>query len=576
MRTRQSPNPPQWVVHDPANGDQARGLCAELGLHPLVGELLLRRGLDSPESVRRFLEPSLEHPHDPFLMMGMDAAATRIVQALADGEKILISGDYDVDGITSTSLLAQFLGAAGCSNLETFIPSRFAHGYGLTAKAVDTLLERQPKLVITVDNGITALDEVRRLHEGGVETIITDHHLPRAEGVPAGIVVNPRQAGCAYPFKGISGCGVAFKLVTALRKLLREEGWWNAQRPEPNLKHYLDLVAIGTVADVVPLLDENRVFVRYGLEVLNRGANRPGVAALLAVCRIKREITARTIAYQIAPRINAAGRMSEGGLAVELLLAEAPSRAEELALRLDEENRNRRSKEELMLKEAVELLSGEKDTARQAIVVASPEFHEGIIGIIASRLVERYHCPVVVCAESGESYKGSARTVPGINVSEAITECAHLLQEYGGHAGAAGCKLSRERLQEFREAFAAACSRQAGSGGQAAEVLDGALAPREISPELVAQIASMAPFGHDNEEPTFLLDGVHLEAPPEVLAGRHLKWKLGPGMEMVAWGAAGNIESDPALRFRVKLGFNEYRGNRKIQLTVEDVRRGAP
>lgn len=560
-----------WQIHPPAPGQAAHGLSEGLGLEPLLGELLLRRGLDTVEAARRFLQPSLEHPHDPFLMLGMDEAVSRIARALAEGERILISGDYDVDGITSSTLLSDFLAAAGCEHLQTFIPNRFQHGYGLTARAVDELIARGPQLVITVDNGITALGEIARLQEAGIDTIITDHHLPREEGVPAGIVVNPRQPGCGYPFKGISGCGVTFKLVTALRKLLRGEGWWNDSRPEPNLKSYLDLVAIGTVADVVPLLDENRVFVRFGLQVLNSGVNRPGVAALLAVCRINREIDSRTIAFRLAPRINAAGRMADGSLAVEMLLSRDPAQAEQLAQRLDEENSNRRGKEKEMLREAVELISAAGVPEDGGIVVASPLFHEGIIGIIASRLVSRYGRPVVVMAENGDSYKGSARTVDGINVTEAISSCAHLLEEYGGHAGAAGCKLAKEKLDAFREGFSQACARQAAQAAPSAVYLDGRLQPGEISPGLVEQIMQLAPFGQDNEEPTFLLEGAHLPSPPQVVGDRHLKWQLAPGVEMMAWNRADETRPGPEQNFRVKLGFNEFRGVRKIQLIVEDI-----
>lgn len=563
-----------WRVHAPDTGEFARQLREELGLEPLLADLLLRRGVDTVEAGRRFLNPSLEHPHDPFLLLGMDEAVSRIARALAEKELILISGDYDVDGITSSALLAQFLHEAGCTRLQTFIPNRFEHGYGLTSRGVDELISRRPALVITVDNGITAIEEVARLRAEGIDTIITDHHLPREEGIPAGIVVNPRQPGCTYPFKGISGCGVTFKLITALRKILRGAGWWNSERPEPNLKDYLDLVAIGTVADVVPLLDENRVFVRFGLQVLNRGVNRPGVAALLAVSRVDREIDARTIAYRIAPRINAAGRMAEGSLAVEMLLAREPGRAEELAQLLDEENTKRRGKEKEMLREAEELVSAADGAGAAGIVVASPNFHEGIIGIIASRLVSRFGVPAVVLAENGNFYKGSARTVEGINVTEALTACAPLLEEYGGHAGAAGCRLEQGRLEEFTSGFAQACAEQSANGAVPETLLDGRLRPEEINDRLVEQITRLAPFGQENEQPSFLLEAAHLPEPPQVLAERHLKWRVGPGIEMLAWNQAEALEPGPRDCYRVTLGFNEFRGVRKIQLVVEEVRHG--
>lgn len=567
-----NPPEPEWALYPPPESGVADSFCAGLGLHPLVGQILARGGLENQEAAERFLRPSLEHLHDPFLLSGMEAAVERIVRALAGGERIVISGDYDVDGMTSSATLCHFLRAAGAIGLEVFIPNRFAHGYGLTERSVEALLEFSPDLVITVDNGITAIAEVGRLHAAGVDTVLTDHHLPREEGVPPGIVVNPRQPGCAYPFKGISGCGVTFKLITALRKVLREQNWWDASRPEPNLKDYLDLVAIGTVADVVPLVDENRVFVRAGLEVLNGPRLRPGLAALRASARIRNEVNARAIAFQLAPRLNAAGRMAEGSIGVDLLLAETPQRAEELAERLEQENRKRRGKEDEMLREALATIESEGLDAQPGLVVASADFHEGIIGIIAARLVTRFQRPVVVLAENGDSYKGSARSLPGINVTEAITACAELLQEFGGHAGAAGCKLAKGHLQAFREQFGAACGRLAEGLPKPVQYLDGALAPDSISEALVEQVESLRPFGHGNEEPTFLLEGSALPASPAVLAGKHLKWNVAPGVEMVAWNMANSLEAGPHHRYRVRLGFNEYRGTRKIQLTVEDVR----
>jgi single-stranded-DNA-specific exonuclease len=572
MRGGNLPSKPKWVLHPPAAPGVADVLCAELQLHPVVAQILARRGLETAEAARRFMQPSLEHPHDPFLLKGMEAAAARIAEALAGGERIVISGDYDVDGMTSSAVLGHFLRAAGCESATTFIPNRFEHGYGLTAASVDALLALRPQLVITVDNGITAVAEIERLHAAGVDTIVTDHHLPRPEGVPGGIVVNPRQPDCAYPFKGISGCGVTFKLLTALRRTLRERNWWSAARPEPNLKEYLDLVAIGTVADVVPLVDENRVFVRAGLEVLNGPRLRPGVAALIEAARVRNGITSRTIAFQLAPRLNAAGRMAEGAIGVELLLADSPAPAAALARRLEEENRKRRGKGDEMLREALALIAAEGLEAQPGMVVASQAFHEGIIGIIAARLVERYQRPVVVLAENGDGCKGSARSVPGINVTEAITECAHLLQEFGGHSGAAGCRLPKEHVPAFREAFGGACARLAMAAPEPTQFLDGTLAPDQLSHALVEQLELLQPFGHGNEQPTFLLEGTHLSGPAAVLAERHLKWNVAPGVEMVAWNLAGNHEPAPDHTYRVSLGFNDYRGTRKIQLTVEDVR----
>ncbi len=572
-----------WRLHPPGPAAAVAALSREAALEPLVAEVLWRRGIRTPAAAQRFLAPSLEHLHDPFLLKGMAQAVTALADALAGGVRIVVSGDYDVDGITSSALLTDFLRRAGATDLATFIPNRFDHGYGLTARTVDALLALAPRLVVTVDNGITALAEVDRLRAAGVTTIVTDHHLPRGEGVPAGIVVNPLQPGCAYPFKRISGCGVTLKLVTALRKTLRERGWWNAARPEPNLKDWLDLVAIGTIADVVPLTEENRVLARHGLEVLNRPRLRPGIEALLQVSRAGRDagrggasggnegpVTARTIGFQLAPRLNAAGRMKEGMLGVDLLLAERPEAALALARQLDQANDERRSTGEEMLREALACIQQDKLDHAAGIVVAAPGFHEGVIGILAARLVDRYQRPVVVLAESGGALKGSARSVPGVNVTEAITSCAPLLLEFGGHAGAGGLKLPADRLAAFREGFLADCARQLRAVEPPSVWLDGRLDPRRVTLALAEQVARLEPFGQDHGEPAFLVEGADLTGPPQVLKDKHLKWSLGPAAEMLGWSLASHAPRAAQLRYRVRLAVNEFRGQRRAQLTVDE------
>lgn len=558
---------PQWMLHPTPPDALTRPLREQLGLHPLVADILVRRGVDSPEAARRFLQPGLEQLHDPFLLKHMPRAVEAIVRALRDGRHIVISGDYDVDGITATALLYRFMQDAGAPRVSRFIPNRFAHGYGLTPKTVDALLALQPELVVTVDNGITAIDEVARLQAAGVETVITDHHLPSGRGVPAGVVVNPRQPGCPYPFKGISGVGVAFKLIMALRKVLRDDGWWTDARPEPNLKAFLDLVAVGTVADVVPLQDENRVFVQHGLDVMRQGAARLGLSTLARVANVK-QMNARAIGFQIAPRINAAGRMTEGALGVDLLLAQDITQAEALARQLDEENNRRREVGQEMLDAAQAAIAAEGLDAAPALVVASPQFHEGIIGIVAARLVELYHKPAVVLAENGTAYKGSARSVDGINVTQAITACADLLLAFGGHAGAGGCTLPKEALAEFRERFVRACAEQAGTAGSPRLLLDGRLRPAQVDGQLVEQILRLEPFGHLNAEPSFLLEAADLPGEPRPLGQRHLKWQLGNDLDVVAWGLAGDYR--PGVGCRVRMEFNEFRGRRKVQLVVQE------
>jgi len=577
MRTPRSQVPIPWALRPVSDSDQLSALCRESNIHPLVGQILLRRGIVDPEPALKFLQPRLENLYDPFQLHGMEAAVERIISALEKGERIVVSGDYDVDGMTSSALLADFLTQAGCTDLEVFIPNRFDHGYGLTARTVEALQALKPQLVVTVDNGITAIEEVAQLQASGVDTIITDHHLPRDAGVPPGVVVNPRQSICSYPFEGISGVGVAFKLVSALRKVLRDKGWWNDARPEPNLKDALDLVAIGTVADVVPLLDENRVLVAHGLDVLNRPNRRPGIAALAEVARARDPLSARTIAFQLAPRLNAAGRMQEGSLGVALLRSKDPQEAAQLAQRLDEENSKRREREDEMVRDALVQIREEDLDQQSAIVVASPNFHEGIIGIVAARLVERYQRPAVVLAENSGGLKGSIRSVPGVHVTEALNACADLLPEYGGHAGAAGCKLDMVDLEQFRKRFSEACAGQAGSNGGVEPLwLEGRLDPATLDGSLVEQLQQLEPFGQENDRPLFLLETSAIPEEPKKIGENHLKWILPGGAEMVAWKKAGKINPGDDLQFRVSLGFNEFRGVRKVQLTVEDFRPTAP
>ncbi|MDH4120203.1 MAG: single-stranded-DNA-specific exonuclease RecJ [Deltaproteobacteria bacterium] len=563
------------AVHPPESDQDTLPLQEALGLHPLVAGILLRRGCRTVEDAQRFLTPRLENLHDPFGMKGMEAAVERLARAVMGGEKIVVSGDYDVDGMTSTALMTGFLRATG-ADVDFFVPSRFEHGYGLTTNSLEALCQMHPKVVMTVDNGITAVNEVAALQARGVDTIITDHHPPRVEGVPPGVVVDPLQPGCDYPFKRISGVGVAFKLSTALRRRLREQGWWNDARPEPNLKDWLDLVAIGTVADVVPLRDENRILVAHGLAVLNRPDKRPGIAALLNQAGWRPgPVDTRTIGFCLAPRLNAAGRMAQGELGVSLLLADDPREAADLAGRLEGENNLRRQKGEEMFHLALSQLPPGQAQEAPALVVVSDQFHEGIVGITASRLAERFGKPVFVLAENGKCFKGSARCAPGQNLNALLKDVAELLSDWGGHAQAAGFTLPKENLQAFRSGVMEAVVRQRQNGGDLPVMyLDGTLHPRENTPamleKLAQQLVSLEPFGEDNGQPSFLVEQDDVGEPPRPLKERHLKWTLPGGLEMIAWKAAGNLSVTSATRYRVSLGFNEFRGNKKIQLKVED------
>ena len=382
----------QWYDSSTADPEQVKQLCREWNTNPYVAEILLRRGHKTREEIKSFLFPSLNNLRDPYELRQMREAVDLLQDTIAKNLRIVILGDYDVDGITATALMLEFLNKCGKLDLDFFIPNRIKHGYGLTESSTDILLEMRPELVITVDNGITAAREVQRLNDEGIKTIITDHHLADASLLPSGIVVNPNHPECKYPFKKISGCGVALKLIMALRKSLRDSGWWTAERPEPNLRDSLDLAALGTVADVMPLVDENRILTHHGLLVMNEKP-RLAIQVLQKLKNVK-TITSRTLGFQFAPLLNAAGRLEDADMAVHFLLSNDLQEAEKMAKKLDATNIERREKEGEMLETALALAETQKQFP--ALILASPEFHEGINGIVATRLVERFYKPVLI------------------------------------------------------------------------------------------------------------------------------------------------------------------------------------
>lgn len=559
----------RWKV-SPANRELQEMLGRGLNILPLTAQLLVNRGLVDCDKAFCFLNPDLKDLHSPFLMKGMDIAVERISRAVFERERIAVYGDYDVDGTTSTALLHLFFREIGVE-AATYIPCRHGEGYGLNAEAVKRLAAEGTRLVITVDCGSSNIDEVRLASTLGMDVIVTDHHeIP--EPPPALSVLNPKQKGCPFPFKGLAGVGVAFNLAMALRVRLRELGWF--KREEPNLKRYLDLVAIGTVADIVPLMDENRVFVSYGLKELE-AAKRPGVKALLAVARLAGELTAENIAFQLAPRINAAGRLSRATTALRLLTTEDPREAERLAEELNKENLSRQKLEEVVLNEAVSMLT---DVPR-GIVLAKEGWHPGVIGIVASRLADRFFRPTVMIALEGEAGKGSARGIRSFDILEGLRSCASTLEKFGGHKAAAGLTVARENVERFREEFLS--------------YLEGALADEALTPEItldavvsldvidhrqVSEIESLSPFGASNSEPLLgLTEADILET--EVVGSRHLKFKVkhkGCARNGIGFGLAG-LHPMRGEGYAVAFSpfVDEWQGVKNLRLKVKDVRKGA-
>ena len=555
----------QWYQSSNADSEKVQHLCDEWKMHPLVADILLSRGFKTQKDIQSFLEPSLNNLIDPFQFRHMNLAVEMLQDAIVHNQRIIILGDYDVDGITATALVLDFLKACGAGKVDYFIPNRLKHGYGLTDASTDILLERNADLVLTVDNGITAAKEIRRLNDAGIKTIVTDHHLAEIDLLPSGIVVNPNHPECKYSFKKISGCGVALKLVMALRKSLRKLDWWTSVQPEPNLRNSLDLAALGTVADVVPLLDENRIITYHGLKVMN---DKPRLAIkVLKKLKKVETITSRTLAFQFGPLMNAAGRLKDADIAVRFLLSNDRHEAEEIARILDATNAARREKESEMIQIALKLTDEQKNNT--ALILVSPDFHEGVNGIVATRLVESFYKPVLVLSENEGKIKGSGRSIPELNLKEVLSDCSDLLERFGGHSAAAGCSLIPENLKAFQNRFIALCDERLPDSLIPKLQLDGTLDYLELNEQFVEQLNRLQPFGEGNPEPLFSVNTP--DSPFSSLKQKHVKWNLKGNVEIIGWNCSERFTNSLPSQLAVNLGFNEFRGKRSIQLTIQDI-----
>lgn len=526
----------------PADSRDVEALAAAVGVRRPAAQVLFRRGYRDAAAAERFLRPSLEHLYDPFLFGGMRAALERIRAAIGAGQRILLYGDYDVDGAVSVVILKKAIELAGGA-AEFHVPHRIRDGYGMRTEVIEQAAASGFRLIISVDTGIRALEAVKRARELGIDVIITDHHLPETEIPPALAVLNPNQPGCEYPDKNLCGAGVAFKLVQALLGTL---GW-----PQDRLRRmtgsFLKLVAIGTVADVVPLVGENRVIVRKGLEGL-RSVRNPGLRALLDVAGFAEgeAPTAGQVAFRIAPRMNAAGRMANANGVIDLLLTADSDRARELAGQLHSLNQERQQAENeivaSILNECERTPAGD---GQAALVFSGAGWHRGVVGIVASRLVERFHRPVIVLSEDHEEgvAQGSGRSIPAFHLLEALESMPDLLLRYGGHRQAAGLCVPLERLDEFRARFNSyAAARLSPEDFLPVIELDGELDLGEIDDASVAEILALAPFGNGNPPPLFAVLGVEVAGEPAVWKERNLRVRLrqnGRMLTLKAWNFIG-------------------------------------
>ncbi|HEX4347032.1 MAG TPA: single-stranded-DNA-specific exonuclease RecJ [Vicinamibacterales bacterium] len=566
--------PPRW---DPVACDDsaAEKLAAALNLAPIVARLLCQRGLSDPEEASRFLNPSLDHLHDPYLLAGMQPAVERIKAAIARHERIAIHGDYDVDGITSTVILRRALEMLG-ADVVHFIPERLKDGYGLQPAAVERLHADGVAVIVSVDCGIRGADAGRRAQELGVDLIITDHHEPDAELPPALAVINPKRHDCSYPDKNLAGVGVALKLVQALCRTVDRESL---------LPGFIKVAALGTLADVVPLFGENRVIAKLGLDLLSRGPHKVGLRALLDVCGLMgKTIDSYHVSFMLAPRVNAAGRMSTPDIATRLLLATDEALAEEvraLAAQLDGENVKRQEEEAEILAAAKKIVQTDPDVgARTVLVVAGEGWHRGVIGIVASKLVDAFHRPAIVLSVEDGVAHGSCRSIRSFNMLGALERSGHLLTRFGGHKQAAGLTMDAARIRDLRIAVNDVADETLGPDDLMPRLrIDADLGFRAITGSVASGIASLAPFGAGNPRPVFAARGVEIVDGPRKLKERHLKMSLkqdGRIFRAVAWRAAEKhdylTEHKSALDVAFSLEQNQYNGETYTELTLADLK----
>ena len=561
----------KWVVAEEPDQQFVQDLASATGLPINVLKILINRKINTPEAVDRFLNPKMSDLKDPFTMVGMKKGIERVTKALFNNEKIVIYGDYDVDGITATALLYMVLNKLG-GQVDFYLPNRLTEGYGLSKEGIDEAKRKGVSLIITVDTGITAVEEIAYANSIGIDVIVTDHHEP-GEGMPnAFTIINPKQAECTYESE-LSGVGVAFKFAQALYQSLNQD--------EAELKEHLDLVALGTAADIVPLVNENRTLTKFGIRQIAR-TTKPGLKSLTFVSGLMgKDISTGQVVFILAPRINALGRLGDAGQAIRLLSTKDERVAAEIARKLDSENRRRKEIDEKTLHEALNQMDEVVDIdVDKAIVLAGDEWHQGVIGIVASRLVERYHLPTVMISVVNGEGKGSARSIPGFHLCEALKECEHLLIRYGGHKYAAGLSIKPNNVERFREKFVEVSNRILSDEDIVPKLhIDLEIELSYIDDSFMHTLEQFAPFGPQNMRPVFLTRNCEVTAQPYVVGNNHLKMRVRKGeaeFDVIGFGfgdMARLISSRGCLVDIVYVvEYNTYNNVTRKQIRVKDIR----
>jgi len=565
----------KWVIKERGDSGLVKQLAGDLGVSESLANLMVQRKITTPGEARKFFNPSLDYLHDPFLMKDMNRAVDRLSGAIKKGEKILVYGDYDVDGTTAVALVYSFL-KKNNANVDYYIPDRYKEGYGVSFQGIDFAFNNNFKVVISLDCEIKAVEKIQYAKSKGLDVIICDHHYPGDEIPKALAVLDPKQPGCDYPYKELSGCGVGFKLIHAYSKI--------HSIPFSEIANYLDLVAVSIASDIVPITGENRVLAYFGLKQLNE-APRTGLKEIIREAEVSRVLTIEDVVFKIGPRINAAGRMETGSKAVELLISDDPKVAAAISKEINCFNIERRNIDRSITTEAMRMISeNQRSVNSKTTVLFNPQWKKGVIGIVASRLIETYYRPTVILTESNGFATGSARSVQGYDLYQAIEACSDLLESFGGHMFAAGLTLKKENIEPFIERFEQFVNSTITEDQLSPRIfIDTELAFSEINEEFYRVMSQFQPYGPENMSPIFISYNVFDSGSGRMVgsSGEHLKLDLCQdsgtfrSIPAIAFGQADYFEyikNGKPFDVCYSVEMNEFRGNRNLQLNIRDIK----
>jgi single-stranded-DNA-specific exonuclease len=563
----------KWTVIERPESSRVSAFAKELNISEVLASLLIQRGIDDFDTAKKFFRPQLSHAHNPFLMKDMDKAVRRLKQAIEGGENIMVYGDYDVDGTTSVSLVFSVLSEL-TSNITFYIPDRYEEGYGLSFKGVDFAADNDFSLIITLDCGIKAIDKVDHANDKGVDIIICDHHRPGKELPKAYAVLDPKRSDCPYPYKELCGCGVGYKLLKGLSVAM--------DLPDALTDQYLDLVALAIGADIVPITGENRVLMHYGMKRVNE-APSVGVNALLEVANVKKILSVTDLVFIVAPRINAAGRIKSGGDAVALLTSKDRDSVLELAEEVNRYNKERRELDQRITEHALELLQeSPEEEKKRSTVVFNGGWHKGVVGIVASRLMDHYYRPTIVLTGNGDKITGSARSVRHFDVYEAINSCSDLLVNFGGHKYAAGLTMEKDKLPEFKRRFEETVRNTLDLGLLIPEqLIDAEIRLTDVNKKFYNILRQLAPFGPKNMRPLFVAHGCYDTGASRILKEEHLRLVVTQNDDLdiplngIGFGLADKmdiVQSGQPFSIVFSIEENTWRGNTSLQLNLKDIR----